>query len=231
MKFLRKFIPFFIKRMLHNYYARLRYKVSLSKGSRANRSVFGLYCLVGKNSEVVTSEIGRSTYIANDTTITFAKIGKFCAVGDNVKICLGNHPTEKIVGIHPCFYSLYGQGTPAYLNKQIFEQHKFVDPECKYVVEIGNDVWIGNNVSILDGVTIADGAVVGTGAVVTCDVEPYSIVVGVPAKHTRYRFNKEQREFLLKFRWWEKSDTWFHDNAQYFGDIENFVRYFSKETE
>ncbi len=56
-------------------------------------------------------------------------------------------------------------------------------------ISLGNDVWIGANSVIFTGVTIGDGAVIGAGAVVTKDVEPYEIVVGVPARHLRYRFN------------------------------------------
>ena len=49
-------------------------------------------------------------------------------------------------------------------------------------ITIGNDVWIGGNSTILPGVSIGDGAVVAAGAVVTKDVEPNTIVGGVPAK-------------------------------------------------
>ena len=49
-------------------------------------------------------------------------------------------------------------------------------------VIIGDRVWISSNVIILPGVTVGDGAVIAAGAVVTKDVEPYSIVAGVPAK-------------------------------------------------
>jgi len=49
-------------------------------------------------------------------------------------------------------------------------------------INIGDDVWIGAGVKILDNITIGEGAIVGAGAVVTKDVEPYSIVGGVPAK-------------------------------------------------
>ena len=49
-------------------------------------------------------------------------------------------------------------------------------------IKIGNDCWIGAGAIILNGLTIGDGAVVGAGAVVTKDVEPYTIVVGNPAR-------------------------------------------------
>ena len=49
-------------------------------------------------------------------------------------------------------------------------------------INIGNDVWIGGHSTILPGVTIGDGAVVAAGAVVTKNVEPKTIVGGVPAK-------------------------------------------------
>jgi len=49
-------------------------------------------------------------------------------------------------------------------------------------IKIEDYVWIGVNATILHGVTIGMGAVVAAGAVVTKDVEPYSIVGGVPAK-------------------------------------------------
>jgi len=49
-------------------------------------------------------------------------------------------------------------------------------------VVIGEDCWICSHAVILMGVTIGDGAVVAAGAVVNCDVPPYAIVAGVPAK-------------------------------------------------
>lgn len=49
-------------------------------------------------------------------------------------------------------------------------------------ITIGNDVWIGAGVIILSGVTVGECSIIGAGAVVTKDVEPYTVVAGVPAK-------------------------------------------------
>jgi acetyltransferase-like isoleucine patch superfamily enzyme len=46
---------------------------------------------------------------------------------------------------------------------------------------IEDDVWIGTSATILPDVVIGKGAVIAAGAVVTKDVEPYTIVSGIPA--------------------------------------------------
>jgi acetyltransferase-like isoleucine patch superfamily enzyme len=45
---------------------------------------------------------------------------------------------------------------------------------------------IGANATIVCGVTIGEYAMVAAGSVVTKDVEPYSLVVGNPARHRHY---------------------------------------------
>ncbi len=47
---------------------------------------------------------------------------------------------------------------------------------------IGDYVWIGANATILNNVKIGEGAIIAAGAVVTKNVEPYTIVGGIPAK-------------------------------------------------
>lgn len=68
--------------------------------------------------------------------------------------------------------------------------HKFNDPvnpisQQGYsiaAVVIEDGVWIGANAVITKGVRIGKGAIVGANSVVTKNVEPFSIVGGVPAK-------------------------------------------------
>lgn len=50
---------------------------------------------------------------------------------------------------------------------------------------VEDNVWIGSGAILLPGVTIGEGSVVAAGAVVANDVEPYTVVGGVPAKTIR----------------------------------------------
>lgn len=68
---------------------------------------------------------------------------------------------------------------------------------------IGNDVWIGMDAVIMPGVKIGHGAIIATRAVVTKDVEPYTIVGGVPAKTIRNRFDQDTTKRLLEVAWWD----------------------------
>ena len=52
---------------------------------------------------------------------------------------------------------------------------------------IEEDVWLATNVTVLAGVRIKRGSIVAAGAVVTHNVEPYTIVGGVPAQIIRKR--------------------------------------------
>ena len=65
-------------------------------------------------------------------------------------------------------------------------------------ITIGDRVWIGSNAIVLTGVTIGEGAVICAGAVVTKDVEPYTVVAGIPAKKVNERPHDLKYEFKGK---------------------------------
>lgn len=52
-------------------------------------------------------------------------------------------------------------------------------------IRIGSNVWLGDKVTVLKGVTIGDNVIVAANAVVTKDVEPGTIVGGIPAAKLR----------------------------------------------
>jgi|TARA_R110000744_G_scaffold103809_2_gene198932 acetyltransferase-like isoleucine patch superfamily enzyme len=180
---------------------------------------------INKNTALTSSFLGFGSYIANDSMIKKTKIGKYCSIGPRVITVFGNHPTEKFVSTHPAFFSNWAQVGFTYTKKQLFND--FCDPISEgspYTISIGNDVWIGSDVRILDGVKIADGAIVAAGALVTKNVEPYSIVGGVPARHIKYRFSAKEIIFLQHFKWWNRDQNWISKNAYLFNDIENFIK-------
>jgi acetyltransferase-like isoleucine patch superfamily enzyme len=57
-------------------------------------------------------------------------------------------------------------------------------------VLIKKGAFIGMNSTIMPGITIGEGSVVAAGSVVTKDVEPFTVVGGVPAKKIRDYFPK-----------------------------------------
>lgn len=157
-----------------------------------------------KNKNII---VGEFTYIAdskfeshvthhyefnNDKLI----IGKFCQIASGVEFIMnGANHQMNAVSTFP-FYTLEGwEQNPPSAN----------DLPIKGDTIIGNDVWIGQNATILPGVHIGDGAIIGANSVVGSNVEPYTIVVGNPARNVRKRFDNELIEILEKVKWWDKS--------------------------
>jgi acetyltransferase-like isoleucine patch superfamily enzyme len=163
-------------------------------------------------------QIGRFSYFNGDNAVENCKMGRYCSVSSGVRIGLASHPVEKFVSTHPFFYSP-SEGDRFSANS--YSDKKYFDGSA--LTEIGNDVWIGANALIKPGLKIGDGAVIGAGAVVTKDVGPYAIVGGVPAKLIRRRFSEPQIEFLLRFKWWDKSDAWLKENWKDLLDIEKIT--------
>lgn len=60
-----------------------------------------------------------------------------------------------------------------------------VEPASAQPVLIDDNVLIGANAVVIEGVHVGEGAVVAAGAIVTHDVEPHTMVAGVPAKFVK----------------------------------------------
>ena len=123
-------------------------------------------------------------------------IGKFCQIAAGVEFIMnGANHQMNAVSTFP-FYTMEGwkMNPPTSSNLPL-----------KGDTIIGNDVWIGQNAVILPGIHIGDGAIIAANCVVGSDVEPYTIVVGNPARVLRKRFDDELIDLMLKFKWWDKS--------------------------
>lgn len=175
----------------------------------------GLYNTFYKNVFVSDSEFDDFVYVADGSKIIRSKVGRFCSIGPNVMLGLGVHPT-KFISTFPAFYSIKKQCQITFTNKNYIQE--------KGNIVIGNDVWIGSNVLVLDNITIADGAIIAAGSVVTKNVDPYTIVGGVPARAIKKRFEDGEIKKLLQVRWWDKGERWIADNCQLFNDPDSFFR-------
>lgn len=151
----------------------------------------GKYIVIEKNVIIndVLKSIGDGTYICSNTYIhNCNEIGKYCSIARDVSIGVGNHPKDWTFTT-PLFYSK---------SRGVVNKNKYNEKEENNPTVIGNDVWIGTKSIILSGIKVGNGSIIAAGAVVTKDVEPYSIVAGVPAKKIKDRFTEDVKLYLTE---------------------------------
>lgn len=120
---------------------------------------------VKKGAEIsLNAQVGHESELGTNCIIQAnVQLGDHVIMGPDVKIYSRNHKFDR-------------------LDIPIQKQGKNY-----YKTKVGNDVWIGANVIITAGCNIGDHSIIAAGAVVTNDVEPYSIVGGVPARLVKKR--------------------------------------------
>ena len=204
-----------------------RYNNYIHRKARDKCTTWGGNNICGKGSVLNNSEVGYMTYFGNECFLPNCIVGKYCSIGDRVMIIAGNHPTSKFVSTHPAFYST--DYVFSFVQKQKFLEHTFCVTERNIKVEIGNDVWIGSDARILEGVHIGNGAIVAAGALVASDVEPYSVVGGVPAREIKKRFTPKQIEVINDSCWWDYKSEFVQSISDSFENIEEFLAEIQKE--
>jgi len=143
------------------------------------------------NSEIRnTNWVGFGTYMVSGFIRGGCEIGRYCSIGRDVTVGLGHHDITALST--SSWFPILGTSSMPLAQK---------DPKRR--VKIGHDVWIGDNVKILSGVTVGTGSVLATSAVITKDVEPYSIIGGIPGKLIKKRWDDKLIAALMESRWWE----------------------------
>lgn len=153
--------------------------VEIGKGSRLNNAVFGDYSYCDRYADIANARIGK-----------FANIAAFCRIGPT------DHPMAQASQHHFLYRS------DDYWDDATRDQAFFAHRQSR-LAHIGHDTWIGHNAVIKPEVTIGHGAIIASSAVVTKDVDPYTIVAGLPAKPIRKRFETHIADRLMELAWWD----------------------------
>lgn len=191
---------------------------------RLREAQIGRRCEVLANTRIEYSSLGDYSYLGENCGVADATIGKFTAIANSVRIGAPNHPMGR-PSQHRFTY------VPEYYEVAATRDRDFfVDRRGDRVI-VGNDVWIGHAAILLPGVNVGDGAVIAAGAVVSRDVEPCTIVGGVPARSIRKRFDDAVAESLRRIAWWDWPDALIFERLADFRSeaIEEFCRRYDPE--
>ena len=111
--------------------------------------------------------VGAGSVVCGGVVVnTAARIGEFCIIN-----------TSAVVE-HDCVVGDYSMLNP----------RSVIGGEC----HVADRVMIGLGAGVIHGITVNKGAVVGSGAMCVKDVDPYTVVMGVPAKAARTRTATER---------------------------------------
>ncbi len=174
--------------------AKILFGHKITAGRNLNLMAYSTINALSYNGVEIGDNFTLGKYAIVECTGVLRDVGNSLRIGNNVGIN------------HYCYIGVRGDiiiGDNVIFGPRVnvfSENHNYDDPSVpikyqgvtKDTTIIGNDVWIGSNVSIMSGVKIGDGCVIAAGAVVTKDIDPYSIVAGVPAKIIKKRGENSQ---------------------------------------
>ena len=188
--------------------------VSIGDAAIVQKSYLKSNSEINRRNWVTSSIVGNYTYTGLNTVIYNAQIGNFCSISWNVSIGGDNHDLDKVTTSR----------LQRYFRMDTGKIVRYISEKTAPCV-IGHDVWIGSNAVVLRNVCVSNGAVIGAGAVVTKDVEPYSVVAGVPARVIKKRFDDKTIEALEKIKWWDWPKEIIRNNLDliYFSTVDEKV--------
>ncbi len=167
---------------------------SINYSAVLDTKVKGKITLQGNNYIGINAELGTNRHIKigyrtsiQDRCILLEdiEIGNYCLFAPNVYLSSGlGH------------YYNYNDNPNFYIRDQDFIAHTEDPDKHSRKIVIEDDCWIGINSVVMPGVKISRGSIIGSNSVVTKDVEPFSIMVGIPAKLLKKRLEFTTKLYL-----------------------------------
>jgi len=167
----------------------------------------GENCLIRSGTRIKESVIGNNVEVRDNCTIRDSEVGNGCTLGPMAH--LRGHAVmqdaAKVGNFVEMKKSNLGPGSKAshltYLGDATIGKDTNIgagtitcnyDGKNKHETHIGDNVKIGSDTMLIAPISVGDRAVTGAGSVVTKDIEPDTLVAGVPARVLKHF--KETRE-------------------------------------
>lgn len=162
-------------------------------------TVIGSDCVIGPNSRINNSKIGRGS-IVNESVLNESEVGEDNQIGPFAHMRSGSK-TDRLVKVGNFVEtkkSTIGEDTKishlSYVGDATVGKHVNIgagtitcnyDGERKHPTLIRDNVFIGSNTSLIAPVTLGKGARTGAGAVVRKDIPDWTLAVGRPARNIK----------------------------------------------
>ena len=161
------------------------------------RTIIGDNCEIRSGTRLNNAVIGRNCEILDNSLIVYSTVSDDCQIGPMAHIRGGARIEQnaKIGNFVEVKKSIVGENSKAshltYLGDATIGENTNIgagtitcnyDGQNKHPTRIGDNVRIGSDTMLVAPITIGDNSVTAAGSVVIHDVEPDTLVAGVPAK-------------------------------------------------
>jgi len=204
---LKKFVPPFIKSLFWTFYLRAKFGFHNKLGKRivfSKDSIIGKGCKVGdnvilgwkvrigdnvsigNNTRLERIEVGNNSAIEGRVILTghgdgIIKVGYESFIGHNTVLDFSDNITiGNYVHIGYSEFWTHSSALMCFNSIPLSSKDKKYRPTAPIVIE--DNVYVGVQSTIYPGITIGHHSIIAPNSAVTKNVEPYTLVGGVPAK-------------------------------------------------
>jgi acetyltransferase-like isoleucine patch superfamily enzyme len=110
-------------------------------------------------------------------------IGDFCTIvgaiiSTNGRVSIGNYTfiAHEVILADSAF------SVPLDAHSLLQDCAPRLTPAAPRSIRLGENVWVGTRAVLLSGANVGEGAIIGAGAVVDCEIPPFCVVAGNPAR-------------------------------------------------
>lgn len=177
------------------------------------KSTVGESCIIRPGTRITNSDIGSGVEIRDNCFITDSTVGDGCTVGPMAH--LRGHAVmvdgSKVGNFVELKKTTLGRGSKAshltYLGDATIGENTNIgagtitcnyDGKNKHETHIGDNVKIGSDTMLIAPITVGDGAVTGAGSVVIRDIDPETLVAGVPAAVKRRKEKNDDTDGVAR---------------------------------